>query len=161
MSNTDITRKHNGIEHYFTIVSIINELIHAQCWGFFGKKLGSISQVALSLYLSKALSLSGNQFQIVSVTQSVAFPINPFRMFWSAGTNLNCISVRLPTQRPDSLIIPNDRGKFTGEISKELQAEVLTACSVHGQAIFLTSCKFLIFYIFLKTGKAKHTYSLA
>lgn len=38
--------------------------------------------------------------------------------------------------------------------TKSSKGKVLTACSLHVQAIFLRSCKFLIFYIFLNLGKA-------
>lgn len=74
----DITRKHDSIEHYFTIV-LIDELIHANMPSARGAFLKKLNQG----------SLSGNQLQMVSVTESAAFPIDPFRTLLCAGTKPN------------------------------------------------------------------------
>lgn len=115
---------------------ITNALLHANrpsVWGFFKEMKPSISPWQSIPKSSLAL---------------------PTKLFVCAGT--------LPQTRPPSVVTDSRRapgitGKEAGNSdwrNKELKGKVLTACSVHVQAIFLRSCKFLIFYIFLNPGKA-------
>lgn len=90
-------------------------------------------------------SLHSNQFPTPHCHPSVALPM---KLFVCAGT--------LPQTRPvcGYWLITGKEGGNSHWRNKELKGKVLTACSVHVQAIFLRSCKFLIFYIFLNLGKA-------
>lgn len=143
ISNIDLTRKTHHYSVLFLIVVGINELTHAispNTRGFLGfkeiKSTVSHRQLATTCWCHRPSSFSLGAVLTALVRRD-------------SDTTLNCFYV---TQRPELWLIPMAEENPPGKHWRA-KGKVLPACSVHVQAIFLRSCKFLIFYIFLKLEK--------